>query len=1109
MNTNIYKKYLSPANVEIAAGWFVTLVALATYLLTLEPSVSYWDCGEYIMSGTLLEAGHPPGNPIWMLTARFFANFAVDTQHVPLMVNAMSAVLSALTVLLVYRIIVLMFRFVVNKKDDEENKGSFRGVLCGVAGALVLCWSDSFWYSAVEAEVYAYASFLTALTLWLALKRRPGDNRMLVLLAYLTGLSLGVHLLCLLTLPALVLVMAYRKQPDLKTSKAALVVAASFVPVFFILYGLMPGALALAQQFELLCVNTIGLPYNSGVLIYVVSVLLLFVAVVAVVRNSNNPGIRICVTASALFISGITCVAGNLIVGAVFALLAAVGLNFLPKLMQREGRGISVDNLKLKITTVLWCVVMLFIGYSAYALMLVRGTQHTPHSQENIDNIFALQRYISREQYGSSPLFYGKTPYARKVLQRCEGGVLRNFKQKKSPEYVRNTPGVTPRYRNAGLTSADSAENLALYTQSSRKDYYIRSGYNFEYVTTPELNMPLTRIHSDRPAHIASYASWAGMTPDAVDSVEVTTMIDSAGNPLPKTGLRLPRPTLLQHLRFFAGYQVGYMYFRYLMWNFVGRQNDLLSQGQADAGNFITGFDPLDSLMTGDTDRMPADVGKKNPGRNIYFGLPLLLGLTGIAWLLNNAKGGKQIFWIVMTLFLLTGLAIVIFLNQTPNEPRERDYSFIGSFMAFAIWCGFGVMYLCETIEKIQAKMLKRVSPRAATLIAGVVAVAIPLQMLSQTYDDHNRSRRTAAHDFSSNYLNLCEPNAILFTDGDNFTFPLWYVHDVEGVRADVRIVNLSYLYSTWYVNQLLIDDKGNKALPTTFTAKQLAYGQMNSARIVPGGRRDAIEVLKETYREAAGGGSDYPCFRADTVLIAPQTPGADSIAIAVREITNGSGNMNGKHLVMLDILATNAAQGWKRPVYWTENSGVHNRLGLAQYIEENGPVVKLTDFRHGNDNPVYNYSRLVQLTENGTLQWGGAGGDNRASYYGPEAAHIAAVWRRALTDAAEELVKQGKKERAIKLAQKIEREFSTELVPFTIYASHGENAAEGIKLGQVYIDVAEQTGNAEMLKHGKELQQQHIRRIKAFKHYAMSLPCDRREYVSRETLKACRFRLK
>jgi len=1088
--------------IEIFTGWIVFLSALATYLLTLEPSASYWDCGEYIMCGTLLETGHPPGNPVWMLTARLFASFAPSVQHIPLMINAMSGVFSALTVLLLYRCIVLLCSMVWGC----ETKWRLRAVAAGLVGALILCWSDSFWYSSVEAEVYAFATFITALTLWLALKWTPGDGRMIVLIAYIFGLSLGVHLLCLLSLPALVLVMAYKQHPALKTSRAALVVFLSFIPVFFVLYGLMPGALQVAGAFELFFVNTAGLPYNSGLIIYAAAVLLVFAsALVVICRKSGAGTFKAIIAATALLISGITSVGGNLMIGLCIAIFSGIIFRFRPRWCSQ---------------TLLWSVLMLLIGYSSYTLLIVRGCQNPPHNQETINNIFALQHYISREQYGSNPLFHGPTPYARDMQQRMPDGTVRPYRIKEKPVYVRNTPGVVPTYRYARLTAADSAANRRLIEQSSRTDFYILEKYKTKIVTTPELNVPLTRLHSKNASHITSYGSWAGMTPEQMDSVEVTTMVDAEGTPLPKTGLRLPRPTLMQQLRYFTVYQVGYMYMRYLMWNFLGKQNDILSQGQADAGNLMTGISFLDKMMTGDTSKLPSDMADRNPGHNIYYGLPLLLAILGIAALWDAAqtpsraalkaivRPGRSVFWIVFTLFLLTGVAIVIFLNQTPNEPRERDYSFLGSFMAVAIWCGIGVVPLCKIVESLQRHLMHKTNSVAATVFATLLAIAIPLQMLSQTYDDHNRSGRTAAPDFAADYLNLCEKNAILFTDGDNFTFPLWYVRDVEGVRRDVRIANLSYMYSPWYLRQLLIPDHDTPAVPSVFGTAQLAYHALDNVKVIPGGRRDALKVLKETYTEAATDGADYASLRADTLLIAPKSPDADSIAISVKEMTNGSSFANIKQLAMLDIIASNAAQGWKRPIYWTYNSGLNNRLGLKRYITNNGPLAQLTDKPHDEGTFVYNYSRLASLALNGKLKYGGAGTENCAAYFGPEACSIAASLRRTMIQAARTLMRNGDNARALQLALIAEKEISPLMVPFTIYADGAHNAAEGIELGKIYTEIGKKTGREDLIHHGQLLQKQHIDRIIAIKRYVGSLPKHKREYVSRPTLNAYRFRL-
>ncbi len=1041
----ITRKYNLVNNV---IGWVVFVIALVTYWLTLEPTASYWDCGEFIIQADKLEVGHPPGNPIFMLTARFFSNFAHDAGSVSLMVNAMSGLLSALTILLLFWTITHLARRLVVKDDRKEELSLAQYITIigsGVVGALAYCWSDTFWFSAVEGEVYAFSSFCTALVFWLILKWEnradaPHSDRYLILIAYIIGVSIAVHLLNLLCIPAIVLVFAYRKWKDMDLVKSLLALLLSFVMVGLVLFGLVPGFIKMAQQFELLFVNGLHMSFNSGALAYAVVATALFCWAIYELRVRRSP-MRIKVSFFlAVLVSGMLFMGSGWWFGWI---LAAVLLAWLFSTLCNPV-PVRVMNV------IMWSMAVIFVGYSSYALILIRSSADTPMNQNSPDNVFDLASYLNREQYGDTPLLYGETLNSGQQ-KRLKGvyndtityqeGVpivvsMPDYEVIVNPGkkiYAKGVKGAQPVSEYQFLTPGEIASNQAL--ESRGGDYYVLRDRKQEIKLNPELDMVFPRIHSRM--HRDAYREWVNLDtmPSnlreiyAVDSEtgEKVPEVDFSGEPYynQMTGLvnypqkMVFRPSLTQNLAYFFNYQLVHMYMRYFMWNFAGRQNDVLNQhGELDAGNWITGIPLLDNARLGDQSLLPDDLGKDNPGHNRYYMLPLLLGIIGLVWQSFAGKRGIEQFWVVFFLFFMTGIAIVLYLNQTPLQPRERDYAFAGSFYAFAIWIGLGVAGLYRLLSS------PRLKPEYSAGIAALIGLVVPLQMVSQTWDDHDRSGRYAARDFAINYLESLEPNAIVFCNGDNDTFPLWYAQEVEGVRPDVKIVNLSYLASDWYVNQTR--QKTYDAAPIAYTARpeDYAYGRLDVT--LPGRETapaDLMESLKVLY---AGNSRDndygYPTLPSSVVsipvnkkaviargLVAPQDSSriVNEIVIDLgnAESVRGKGYISLSELMMLDIIATNAANGWPRPIYWASTVGPEYHLGLTDYLRGVGMNHQLVPTLQEG---------LPARTDRGydvvtkKYRWGGADAQGKTPYFDETARRMLMGTRSSMLDVATELLYEG-----------------------------------------------------------------------------------------------------
>jgi hypothetical protein len=885
-------------------GWVVFAVSAITYLMTIEPTMSLWDCSEFIASAYKLEVGHPPGAPLFMILANFFSNFAFgDESRVAMMVNAMSGLASALTILFLFWTITHLARRIFLKQESDYTPGKIIAVLgAGVTGALAYAFSDTFWFSAVEGEVYATSSLFTAVVFWAMLRwedvaERPHANRWIILIAFMMGLSIGVHLLNLLAIPAIVFIWYFRKH-EFSWKGFGVSIVVSILLIVLIMYGIIPGIVRITSAFELFFVNSLGMPFNSGMYIHMV----LFIALLVLsvwYSFTHSDGLRIFLFAgAALLLSGIWLLTEILFVNLLFLAVVIWGAWYLS------------TKQRVALNTIMTALLVINIGYSSFATIVIRSTANPPMNENNPSNPFALLYYLNREQYGQRPLFYGQY-YNAPVT-----------------DYVKGKPTYNP--------SGD--KYIITNRETTRK-------YDERFMTV------FPRMWSDAPDHVREYETYVG----------------TKGKPVrindPQTGemTTLRVPTFGQNLSFMFRHQLGFMYFRYFMWNFSGRQNDIQSSGGPVNGNWITGIGFLDAPRTGSVKGMPDDM-RNDPSRNKYYLLPLLLGLVGFLWHFNR---DVRNWWIVLLLFVMTGIAIVIYLNQYPNQPRERDYAYAASFYAFTVWIGLGVLALFELLRKVAGET-------PAAVVASVLTfAAVPALMGSENWDDHDRSGRYLGREVAFNYLNSCAPNAIIFTGGDNDTFPLWYAQEVEEMRTDVRVANLMLLNTDWYIDQMKYRAYTSDPLPISLP-KELYYDGVNN-QVAVFERVKEPATAKEVMNFITSGsevsklklyGEDLwyiptrtiriPVDAAKVVANGTVRPeDADRIVPYIDINLKGSWIMKNQ-LLVLDILAHN---DWNRPIYFVAGQ-TEDALGLEEYFQLEGLAYRLVPVK-GVNKGWFEYGRI------------------------------------------------------------------------------------------------------------------------------------------------------
>ena len=1058
-------------------GWLTFFVAAFVYCSTIEPTASFWDCPEFITTGYKLEVGHPPGAPFFMLTANLFSQFASDPSQVARMVNTMSALLSATTILFLFWSITHLARKLILKDWSELTLGKLIAIeASGLVGALIYTFSDTFWFSAVEGEVYAYSSAFTAIVFWLILKwedhaDEPHSDRWLVLIAYMTGLSIGVHLLNLLCLPAIVLVYCYRRFPNIELKGSLIALVGSFILVAAVLYGVVPGIITVAGWFELLFVNTLGCPFNTGEIIYIV--LLVAIVIWAIYESyvdksfkRQNVSFVLAVGMLGIPFRGMTWSAA--ILGLVILAAIYFGLNYRKKI----GKDlVPVLTSRFK-NTALLCMLMLMIGYSSYAVIVIRSAANPPMDQNSPEDVFTLGSYLSRDQYGDSPLLYGQA-YTSQVAYDVDGNMC-------VPKHKEGA-AIWQRKEKASKDEKDS------YFVVSHKDKIIYAQ-----------NMLFPRMHSS--AHAGAYENWMG----GVEGTRVP--YDRCGEPV-----MVKMPTQMENIRFFLSYQCNFMYWRYFMWNFAGRQNDIQGNGEPEHGNWITGISFIDDWMLGDQSKMPAEL-KANKGHNVFYCLPLLLGLIGLFWQAWRGQRGIRQFWVVFFLFFMTGLAIVLYLNQTPQQPRERDYAYAGSFYAYAIWCGLGVLAIYD--------MLKKKIKGNDVAVAGVVGVAcllVPIQMASQTWDDHDRSGRYTCRDFGQNYLMTLQDkgNPIIFTNGDNDTFPLWYNQETEGVRTDARVCNLSYLQTDWYIDQMKRPAYDSPSVPITWPRIDFCSGTNDYIEVKPGMKQQLLEFYRDYPKEARAAFGDDP-FELKNILkywvrskdsdthIIP----TDTLYITIdKEAVRRSGMMMasdtipdrmvislaGKRaiykndLMMLEMLAQ---CNWERPLYVATTVGSDNYMNLGDNFVQEGLAYRITPFNTKapgakNFDTEKTYNNVMNR-----FKWGGL--DKPGLYIDETVMRMCYTHRHLFATLAMQLIAEGQNAKAEKVLRKSEKVLPEYNVPYTFmsgasdlaraYALIGKKADAARILNKVWADAKsyadyylQLTGSRFMMSQNEVLRQLYI----------------------------------
>ncbi|MCR4613380.1 MAG: DUF2723 domain-containing protein [Bacteroidaceae bacterium] len=1036
--------------VNNVCGWLMFAIAAFTYCSTIEPSASFWDCPEFITTAEKMEVGHPPGAPFFMLFGKLFALFASDATQIARMINTMSALFSAGCILFLFWSVTHLAKKLLVRENQVITVGKLIAIMAsGVAGALIYTWSDTFWFSAVEGEVYASSSFFTALVFWLILKwedqaDEPHSDRWLVFIAYLVGLSIGVHLLNLLCIPAIVLVYYYKrsKEPTLKGS--LLVLGVSVVIVAAVLYGIVPGMLKVAGWFELLFVNQMGLSFNTGLYVYIaLLVACLIWALVETEKGVSRTRMNVAFLLSIALLGMPFYGHGtsSVIIGLLLLSLVVFFLYW-----KREHVTPRLLN------TALLCMTLITVGFSSYALIVIRSSANPPMDQNSPEDVFTLGEYLGREQYGDRPLFYGPT-YAShpEIVENAQGDLVYNISK-----------GAVV-YQRKAKASEDE------------KDEYIVANEKFDYVYPSDQCQLFPRIYSDK--HAGLYKQWLGNEP----SKRVVYKIPGGETQM------VTIPTQMDNLRFFFSYQLNFMYWRYFMWNFAGRQNDIQSGGEPEHGNWITGIKALDDIRLGDQDLLPDDL-KENKGHNVFYCLPLILGLLGFFWQAFRGKEGIQQFWVVFFLFFMTGIAIVIYLNQTPNQPRERDYAYAGSFYAFAIWCGLGIAALYEGLKRLMKGMASRRASIIAASLAAIPAVAVPLQMVSQTWDDHDRSGRYICRDFGLDYLETVPHDGVIFTNGDNDTFPLWYNEDTEENRTDVRVCNLSYLQTDWYIDQMkrpAFSGEGQSSpLPISWARVDYATGKNEVTDVNPtvnfGGQqitmknlvrsiyeqdpalarsiwgdepfelKNAIQrfVLKrgipDEYMELV---RDLPsCLPSDSLyinvdkeavrrsgmkLVNDSIPDRMYIDVATfneyGEKASESGRVYKSFMMMLEMLAQS---NFSRPLYMSTTVGPSNYGSLYKHFLQEGIAWRITPYTYAQNRVQNTVADTDRMFDNMVNRYHYGNLSQLGLYIDETVMRMCFTQRRWFGVLINQLLKEGDKERALLAAEKCEKEIPAYNVP-------------------------------------------------------------------------------
>lgn len=995
-------------------GWIVFAIAAFTYCMTVEPSASFWDCPEFISTATKLEVGHPPGAPFFMLTGNFFTQFTGDPAKAAFCVNIMSALLSALCILFLFWTITHLTRMLICKDGTVTTWGQIITIMgSGVVGALAYTWSDTFWFSAEEGEVYAYSSMFTALVFWLILKwedhaDEPHSDRWIVLIFYLTGLSIGVHLLNLLCLPAIALVYYYKRHPQAQSKGSLVALLVGFLLVAAVLYGVVPGIVKVGGWFELFFVNTLGMPFNTGMIVYILALIAVVLTAIWSTTKTNRT------LTNGLYLASVGMLGipffGTGFMSVLIGIVLLATLYFLLNMKRKDGKMLLRKRI---LNTSLLCMLMLMIGYSSYAVIVIRSVANPPMDQNSPEDIFSLGSYLSRDQYEQAPLFFGQAFTSQPDFD-ASGHAIYN---------------TTTEHHRKEKTQADEADTY--------ED--VESLESLQYPSGMKMLFP--RMYSS--AHAQAYNDWLGGNIQLRDVNYTTSGGDFQYGQM---------PSQWDNLNFFMSYQINFMYWRYFMWNFAGRQNGYQSNGEKEHGNWLTGIPFIDNAMYGNQKELPNEL-QQDKAHNVFYMLPLLLGLLGLFWQAFRGDKGVKQFWVVFFLFFMTGLAIVLYLNQTPMQPRERDYAYAGSFYAFAIWIGMGVAALADLLGRA-LKARKKATEEFGVLpaaVASVLCVLVPLQMVSQTWDDHDRSGRYACRDFGLNYLDTMPEkladgtpaNPIIFSNGDNDTFPLWYNQETEGKRTDARVCNLEYLKTEWYTDQMVRPAYNSPSLPIAWKrAEYVDDGKHGYFAIVD--RKAELDAFKKAH---PNGPDPYELtYIMDNYVRTKQIFPTDSVVVKVNKqnvinqgITVPAGmeipdhislslkwagrGMIRNQVMIYEMLARN---DWKRPIYMSVTLGTENYAGLQDYFCLEGLAYRLTPFKlgQGRIDTDKMYTNLMTRFKYGNVAM-------PSIFLDETNLRMAQTHRRMFTILVERLLNEGKKDKALAALRMCEKVLPEATVPY------------------------------------------------------------------------------
>ncbi len=951
MLTFNYKKW------NIIGGWLCFLIALITYTLTVEPTVSFWDPGEYIATSAKLQVGHPPGAPFYQMLGAFFSMFATSPDKVALMVNMVAVLSSAFTILFMYWSISNILKKIVSSQAEWTNMNAIVVLGSAAIGSLAFTFSDSFWFSAVEAEVYASAMFLISLLLYLGLRwyddlDQPKGNRWLLLISLVIGCSFGVHLMALLTVPSIALLYFFKKYQKITIQNFIIGNIAAVGVLFFLFAFLFPKLLAFFGKTEIFMVNSIGLPFNSGT---------------------------------------------------IFAFLAIVAFFVI---------GLKYTEKKNKVTanTIILSLLFICIGLTSWIMLPIRANANVVINENTPSDAAELLAYYQREQYGDESIFYDSY-FTKKYVGLDKNNPWKDDKPNYERDYKTGKYVIVNEWKNAGQNFDETHKGFfprMWSTDRSHRINYMRYSKPLNFYPSPK--------YDDPQLNALVKGVKEGLATGEIGIEGLDQFLDQYGQ-----YLEIEVPSFSDNMVYMVDYQFGYMFWRYLMWNFVGRQDDIQGQGDLQHGNWLSGITFLDEIRLGSQSNLPTDV-LENKGRNTYFFLPFILGLIGFIY---NFRKDPKMFWVLLVLFLFTSIALKMFLNERPFEPRERDYAVVPAFYVFAIWLGFGVFAIYDGLRKY-------VSPKiAGPAILAASLLAAPVLMAQQNWDDHDRSDRYTALANARAYLDSCDPNAILFTIGDNDTFPLWYLQDVEGYRTDVRVVCTSLLPLDWYIDQMKAKAYESEPLPISFTHDQYV-----------GNKREAI-LINQTIDQRVDVKSFLNFIRSDdkrtkmtteagtTLYLAP----TNKISIPVDSASIAKNNIVSPHLrdsilpqldiditdqaiykhrlIMLDIVANN---NWERPIYFSGGSwNDDDFIWMKDYLQLNGLVYKLVPIKttaennHPLDRGSIDADRMYNTVKN--WYWGNMGSDK--IYHDPQTRRNAVSYRINLARLMEKLIEENKKDKA------------------------------------------------------------------------------------------------